>query len=39
MTDSSVTAKQGLKPEHLTMEEWMSRVSRALKDANMTGTR
>ncbi|VTN11649.1 Uncharacterized conserved protein, contains double-stranded beta-helix domain [Raoultella terrigena] len=29
MTDSSVTAKQGLKPEHLTMEEWIeSRIAR-----------
>ncbi|MFW8292640.1 cupin domain-containing protein, partial [Klebsiella pneumoniae] len=23
MTDSTVTAKQSLKPDHLTMEEWV----------------
>ncbi|WP_172728928.1 cupin domain-containing protein [Kluyvera cryocrescens] len=29
MTDSTVTAKPGIKPEHLTMEEWVeSRIAR-----------
>ncbi len=29
MTDSTVTAKQSLKPDHLTMEEWVeSRIAR-----------
>ncbi len=39
MTDSTVTAKPGIKPEHLTMEEWVeSRIAR-FEDGNMTGTR
>lgn len=29
MTDSTVTAKQSLKPDHMTMEEWVeSRIAR-----------
>ena len=39
MTDSTVTAKQSLKPDHMTMEEWVeSRIAR-FKAVNTTGMR
>ena len=32
MTDSTVTNKTGIKPDHLTMEEWVeSRIARQLQ--------
>ena len=38
MTDSTVTNKTGIKPDHLTMEEWVeSRIAR--ETVNTTGTR
>ncbi len=36
MTDSTVTAKQSLKPDHLTMEEWVeSRICDVLNEAEV----